>query len=76
MEAALRFGWDRFIGSDGAFVGMTGFGASAPAEELYKYFGITADAVAAIARDRVKNGVPKGEDARATPDNEPARPHP
>lgn len=76
VEAALRLGWDRFIGSDGAFVGMTGFGASAPAEELYKYFGITADAVAKIARERVKGGVPKGEDARATPDNEPARPHP
>jgi transketolase len=76
VEAALRMGWDRFIGSDGAFVGMTGFGASAPAEELYKYFGITADNVAKIARERVKNGVPTGEDARATPDNEPARPHP
>ena len=76
VEAALRLGWDRFIGSDGAFVGMTGFGASAPAEELFKYFGITADAVATAARERVKNGVPKGEDARATPDNEPARPHP
>jgi len=76
VEAALRFGWDRFIGSDGAFVGMTGFGASAPAEELYKYFGITADAVAKIARERVKDGVPKGEDARTIPDSEPARPHP
>jgi transketolase len=76
VEAALRFGWDRFIGADGAFVGMTGFGASAPAEELYKYFGITADAVAGIARKRVKDGVPSGEDARAKPDNEPARPHP
>jgi transketolase len=76
VEAALRFGWDRFVGSDGAFVGMTGFGASAPAEELYKYFGITAEAVAAIARERVRNGVPIGEDARAIPDSEPARPHP
>ena len=76
IEAAIRLGWDRFIGSDGAFIGMTGFGASAPAEELYTYFGITADAVAKIARERVKNGVPKGEDARAIPDSEPARPHP
>jgi transketolase len=76
IEAALRFGWDRFIGSDGAFVGMTGFGASAPAEDLYKYFGITAEAVAKIAGERVRNGVPKGEDARAIPDSEPARPHP
>ncbi|MEP9387590.1 transketolase [Mesorhizobium sp. KR9-304] len=76
VEAALRFGWDRFVGSDGAFVGMTGFGASAPAKELYKYFGITADAVAKIAAERVRNGVPKGEDARAIPASEPARPHP
>jgi transketolase len=76
VEAAIRMGWDRFIGSDGAFVGMTGFGASAPAEELYKYFGITAENVAKLASDRVEHGVPKGEDARAIPDSEPARPHP
>jgi transketolase len=47
VEAGLRFGWDRWIGPDGAFVGMTGFGESAPAAELYAHFGITADAVAA-----------------------------
>jgi transketolase len=76
VEAALRLGWDRFVGSDGAFVGMTGFGASAPAKDLYKYFGITAEAVAKIAGERVRNGVPKGEDARAIPESEPARPHP
>lgn len=76
VEAALRFGWDRFVGSDGAFVGMTGFGASAPAKDLYKYFGITAEAVAKLAGERVKDGVPKGEDARAIPASEPARPHP
>jgi transketolase len=76
VEAAIRLGWDRFVGSDGAFVGMTGFGASAPAKDLYKYFGITAEAVAKIAGERVKNGVPKGEDARAIPASEPARPHP
>ena len=50
VEAAVRFGWDRFIGQSGAFVGMTGFGASAPFERLYKEFGITAEAVAAAAR--------------------------
>jgi hypothetical protein len=55
---------------------MTGFGASAPAEDVYRHFGITAAAVANAARDRVRNGVPKGEDARALPDSEPARPHP
>ncbi|OIP87752.1 MAG: transketolase [Rhodobacterales bacterium CG2_30_65_12] len=45
VEAAIRQGWDALLGSNGAFVGMTGFGASAPAPELYKHFGITADAV-------------------------------
>ncbi|MHA6288873.1 transketolase [Maricaulis sp. CAU 1757] len=50
-EAALRYGWDTVIGRDGGFVGMTGFGASAPAEDLYRHFGITADAIAQTARD-------------------------
>ncbi len=45
VEAAVRFGWDAVIGPDGIFVGMSGFGASAPYKELYKHFGITADAV-------------------------------
>jgi transketolase len=46
VEAAARLGWDRWIGERGAFVGMTTFGASAPAEALYPHFGITAEAVA------------------------------
>jgi len=50
VEAATRDGWDRCIGPDGGFVGMTGFGASAPAKDLYKHFGITADAVAETAK--------------------------
>ena len=45
IEAAIRMGWDSVIGSDGIFIGMNSFGASAPAPELYKHFGITADAV-------------------------------
>ena len=45
IEAAVRQGWDAIIGSDGIFVGMRGFGASGPYEELYRHFGITADAV-------------------------------
>jgi len=49
VEAGIRQGWERFIGEDGSFVGMTGFGASAPFERLYKEFGITAEAVAAAA---------------------------
>jgi transketolase len=46
VEAAVRFGWDALIGPDGIFVGMSGFGASAPYKDLYKHFGITAEAVA------------------------------
>ncbi len=46
VEAAVRFGWDAVIGPDGIFVGMSGFGASAPYKELYRHFGITAEAVA------------------------------
>jgi transketolase len=53
VEAAVRFGWDRFIGSDGLFVGMAGFGASAPAERLYQAFGITADALVDGIRARL-----------------------
>jgi len=49
-EAAGGFGWERWLGAKGAFVGMTGFGASAKAADLYKHFGITAEAIAAQAR--------------------------
>jgi transketolase len=49
-EAALRFGWDRWLGEHGGFVGMRGFGASGPADVLYRHFGITAEAIAAEAR--------------------------
>ena len=49
-EAALRFGWDRWLGEHGGFVGMTGFGASGPAEVLYPHFGITPGAIEAEAR--------------------------
>jgi transketolase len=53
VEAAVRFGWERFIGEDGVFVGMTGFGASAPFERLYKEFGITGEAVVAAAKAKL-----------------------
>jgi transketolase len=53
VEAAIGFGWEQFIGEDGAFVGMTGYGASAPAERLYKEFGITAEAVVATAKAKL-----------------------
>jgi transketolase len=45
VEAGVRLGWDRFIGTDGAFIGMKGFGASGPGEKVYEYFGITPAAV-------------------------------
>jgi transketolase len=53
VEAAVRQGWDEIIGSDGGFIGMTAFGASAPGKELYKHFGITAEAVARAALDKL-----------------------
>jgi transketolase len=53
IEAAIRQGWDKYLGVDGVFVGMSGFGASGPAEELYQHFGITADAVVAAALKRL-----------------------
>jgi transketolase len=50
IEAAGSFGWERYLGAAGSFIGMTGFGASAPAGDLYKHFGITAAAVVAAAK--------------------------
>jgi transketolase len=49
VEAAVRQGWDQIIGTEGAFVGMSTFGASAPYKDLYKHFGITPEAVADVA---------------------------
>ena len=57
-EAALRFGWDRWLGERGGFVGMRGFGASGGADELYRHFGITAEAIVAEAR-RLLAGEPQ-----------------
>ncbi|HEX7757945.1 MAG TPA: transketolase [Caulobacteraceae bacterium] len=53
VDAGVRQGWERFIGEDGLFVGMHGFGASAPAERLYQEFGITAEAVAAAVKAKL-----------------------
>ena len=53
VEAAIRQGWDTFIGSDGTFIGMTGFGASGPYKELYAHFGITPEAVADAAQTKL-----------------------
>ena len=56
IEAAGRLGWDRWIGPDGAFIGMAGFGASGPIKDLYAHFGITADAACAAARKLARKG--------------------
>ncbi|MCT2538845.1 transketolase [Sedimentimonas flavescens] len=55
IEAAIRQGWDLFLERNDAFVGMTGFGASAPAARLYEHFGITPDAVAEAAERAIAN---------------------
>ena len=53
VEAASPFGWTRFVDSEDDVVGMRGFGASGPAPQLYKEFGITAEAVVALARRKL-----------------------
>ena len=50
VEAAVRLGWDRWIGPEGIFIGMKGFGASGAEDDLWRHFGITAEAVAAAVR--------------------------
>ncbi len=50
-EAAERFGWDRYLGATGRFVGMRGYGASAPGPVLFKHFGITAEHIVSEARE-------------------------
>ncbi len=49
-EAGIKMGWEGYLGSAGTFIGMDSFGASAPAEELYEHFGLTAEKVAAAAK--------------------------
>jgi transketolase len=51
VEAAVRMPWDRFLGEDGFFLGMSGFGESGPAPEVYEHFGITAEHAAQLARE-------------------------
>ncbi|WP_455481843.1 transketolase [Bartonella sp. B35(2025)] len=54
IEAAVRQGWDRFIGSDGVFIGMDKFGASGKIDTLYEHFGITCENVVAIVEENLK----------------------
>jgi len=53
IEAGVQLGWERWIGSEGAFIGMRGFGASAPQKDLYAHFGITAEAVVDAVKARL-----------------------
>jgi transketolase len=53
VEAGLKLGWEAFLGSEGVFIGMNSFGASAPETSLYKHFGITPDAVVEAVRSRL-----------------------
>lgn len=50
IEAAGKFGWTRYVASEDDVIGMTGFGASAPIDRLYREFGITSDAIIARAK--------------------------
>ncbi|MBI1362607.1 MAG: transketolase [Proteobacteria bacterium] len=56
IEAATPFGWHRWLGIDGVMMGMEGFGASAPAKDLYTHFGLTADAATKTMTNLVKKG--------------------
>ncbi|NOY43261.1 MAG: transketolase [Planctomycetes bacterium] len=53
IEAAVRQGWDRYLGTNGVFVGMSGFGASAPFKKLYEVYGFTTDNIAAAAKKQL-----------------------
>ena len=59
VEAACGFGWERWIGTDGTFIGMTGYGASAPAADLFRHFGITPEAITTAVKRRL---IPQEED--------------
>ncbi len=54
VEAASKFGWEKYVGLNGDIIGMDGFGASAPGSELYKYFGITIEEVVDAVKDALK----------------------
>ncbi len=54
VEAAAKYGWERYVGEDGDIIGMDGFGASGPAGELYKYFGITVEEVVEAVKNCIK----------------------
>ena len=53
VEAGVRQGWDRYLGHNGMFIGMDSFGLSAPAGDLFKHFGITAEAIVEAVTSRL-----------------------
>jgi len=53
VEAAVSMGWDRYLGSKGKFVGMKSFGASAPSQDLFEHFNITAEVVVDMAKAKL-----------------------
>ncbi|MCL2672189.1 MAG: transketolase [Clostridiales bacterium] len=55
VEAAIPFGWERYTGDNGKIIALTGFGASAPAEQLYAHFGLTGEAIAKAALETIKS---------------------
>tara|TARA_B100000579_G_C22265605_1_gene591450 strand:- start:110 stop:595 length:486 start_codon:yes stop_codon:yes gene_type:complete len=55
VEAAVQFGWDKYLREDDEFVGMLGFGASAPSSDLFKYFNITSDRVVSVITNQINN---------------------
>ena len=75
IEAAVRWGWDAVIGKDGEFIGMHSFGASAPAKDLFKHFGITAEAAvnAVLRRLALTVVLPGKKDYQRTIFSAPAR---
>lgn len=54
VEAGIQMGWEKYLGAEGRFIGMSSFGASAPDTVLYQHFGITAEAIVSAARDLKK----------------------
>jgi transketolase len=53
IEAACGFGWERWLGEDGVFLGLSGFGTSGPADALFRHFGLTVEAVVAAVKRRL-----------------------
>jgi transketolase len=62
IEAACSFGWERWLGGDGAFIGMDGYGASAPAADLFRHFGITPEAITTAVKKRLLPLLQEGEE--------------